>query len=196
MSIVFLGPDGSGKSTVIDRLLAQDLPFNSTKYFHLKPILKPNGHIDEVVKDPHQDKLYSALKSYSKLIYFIFQYNWGWFKNIRPLKKSSCLIIFDRYFDDLLADPKRYRYGGNKKMLQIVRNFIPRPDLYFILTAEAEIIYKRKQEVAFEELTHQIMEYKALTDNKQYIHIDVNKTPETIGKEVLGAITKIRNGSI
>ena len=40
MKICFLGPDGSGKSTIIEKLLIQELPFKNKEYFHLKPIKK------------------------------------------------------------------------------------------------------------------------------------------------------------
>lgn len=190
LSIAFLGPDGSGKSTLISGLTAQDLPFASTSYFHLKPVLKPKGHTDTPVKDPHQYEPYSVLKSYGKLMYFIFQYNWGWFRNIRPLKKKNSLVIFDRYYDDMMADPKRYRYGGYEAALRWVRRLIPRPDLYFVLTAEAEIIYGRKQEVPLAELKRQIKAYRALVDDKKYLSINIARTPEEIVAEITKVITE------
>jgi len=182
--IAFLGPDGSGKSTIIDGLLEESLPFKRHDYFHLKPIIKKDNQVNTTVTDPHQHQPYSAFKSYTKLLYFIFQYQIGWYRNIVGLKKKSSLIIFDRYYDDLIVDYKRYRYGGSSKIAGWVRHLIPRPQLYFILTADAEVIYKRKQEVSFAELERQINSYRSLADNKRYISVDVNKTPNEIVKEI------------
>jgi hypothetical protein len=39
LAIGFLGPDGSGKSTIIDTIISSTLPFRRKDYFHLKPKL-------------------------------------------------------------------------------------------------------------------------------------------------------------
>ena len=187
IAIAFLGPDGSGKSTIIDGLIKQILPYRKNVYFHLKPIVQSKLEPPKVVTNPHEFQPYSPLKSFVKLVYFIFQYNIGWIKNIIPLRIKSSLIIFDRYYDDVLVDHKRYRYGGNKRLAKFIRSFIPRPELYFILTTEAIVISKRKQEVPLEELQRQIKGYRSLGDNKRYFNIDVNRTPE----EIVSEITKI-----
>jgi len=183
LSISFLGPDGSGKSTIINELLSNRLPFRRKDYFHLKPF-PSNTKNTVTVENPHSQKVYSLTKSYIKLSYFIYQYNFGWIKHILKLKIKSSLVIFDRYYDDLLVDHKRYRYGGSKLVAKVTRYFIPKPDLYFILTTNPKVIYERKQEVSFEELERQVKAYRELADNKQYFNIDVNRTPEEIVKEI------------
>ena len=192
ISIAFLGPDGSGKTTVINGLTSSNLPFRKTDYFHLKPIYTSNK-VSEVTSDPHKFKPYNKLKSYTKLMYFLYQYNLGWIKNIIPLKIKSSLIIFDRYFDDLIADNKRYRYGGQNYMAKFFRLFIKKPSLYFVLVTDAKTIYKRKQEVAFSELENQIFKYKSLVDNDRYFEIDVSESPNLIVKNVSRILMKKMN---
>jgi thymidylate kinase len=192
ISIAFLGPDGSGKTTVIDGLTSSNLPFRKTDYFHLKPIYTKNK-VSEVTSDPHKFKPYNKLKSYTKLLYFLYQYNLGWIKNIIPLKIKSSLIIFDRYFDDLIVDNKRYRYGGQNYMAKFFRFFIKKPSLYFVLVTDATTIYKRKQEVAFTELESQIFKYKSLVDNQRYFEIDVSESPSLIVKNVSRILMKKMN---
>ena len=72
LAIGFLGPDGSGKSTIINGLLDQTLPFRRKDYFHLKPIPQNKNTEEQVVTDPHQYKPYSFLKSYFKLFSFVY----------------------------------------------------------------------------------------------------------------------------
>ncbi len=184
ISISFLGPDGAGKSTIINSLIQSPLPYRRHDYFHLKPIVKTE-ETSQVVSDPHKFEPYSSLKSYIKLLYFIKQYNFGWIKNIMILKVKSSLVIFDRFYDDLLVDNKRYRYGGHIKIAKLARVFIPKPELYFVLTADANVIQKRKKEVPYNELKRQINAYQSLTDNKRYFHIDVDRKPNEITAEII-----------
>ena len=187
ISVAFLGPDGSGKSTVINELKKRQLPFRRIDYFHLKPLKKRNNNTI-IVEDPHKYPPYSKIKSFVKLIYFVYQYNIGWIKNILPLKIRSSLVIFDRYYDDILVDKKRYRISLGDFWVKFFRNFIPKPDLYFVLVTEPETIYERKQEVSFEELKNQVKKYEQLVDNKKYIKIDVNKKPEEIVDEIVNIL--------
>jgi len=106
-------------------------------------------------------------------------------KNIAALKIKSSLVIIDRYFDDMLVDNRRYRYGGSLTMAKLARFLIPKPDIYFILTTDAQKIYERKQEVSFEELERQIEAYESMADGKRYFHIDVDRSPEEITKEIV-----------
>lgn len=189
MMVSFLGPDGSGKSTIIDAVTSADIPFVTNDYFHLKPLKKKiSSDVSEMVTDPHKYPPYSAIKSYSKLLLFVYQYNMGWIKNILPLENKSSLIIFDRYYDDLLVDSRRYRYGGSLEIAKLVRFFIPQPEIYFVLVADPKVIYKRKQEVAFEELERQVVAYESLVDGKQYFRIDVDNTVDDISSEVIKII--------
>ena len=70
-------------------------------------------------------------------------------------------------------------------MAKFARMVIPKPDIYFILTTDAKVIYERKKEVAFEELERQVKAYEAMADGKRYFHIDVNRAPEEITKEIV-----------
>jgi len=193
ISIAFLGPDGSGKSTIINAILEENMPFRRKDYFHLKPIKSKNSSTKEIVTNPHEYQLYLKSKSYLKLLYFVYQYNIGWVRNIINLQIRSSLIIFDRYFDDILVDYRRYRYGGNIAVAKLICFVIPKPEIYFILTTNADTIYKRKQEVTFVELKRQIVEYEKLVDNKRYFHINVNKIPKEISKEIIGIIMEKMN---
>jgi len=187
ISVSFLGPDGSGKSTVIHNILKTRLPFRRNDYFHTKPIIVKSLN-QTIQSEPHKHKVYSKPKSYIKILYFIFQYNQGWIKNIIPLKIKSSFIIFDRYFDDILVDQKRYRYGGSIQFLKFAKLFIPKPELYFILTTDPKIIYSRKKEVEFHELSRQVQEYQGLVNGKNYHNIDVSKTPDEIAQEIIKII--------
>ena len=73
--IAILGPDGSGKSTLIEALKTT----REINYFHLKPRKASGG---PPVAHPHSRAPYNSFISFIKIIYLVVQYNVLWFKNI------------------------------------------------------------------------------------------------------------------
>lgn len=184
MVIAFLGPDGSGKSTIINALKKQPAPFKEVIYFHLRPTARSKKDMKPVM-DPHGQQTYSPVVSFMKLIYLCFQYNIGWLLRVIPRRRASNLIIFDRYYDDLLVDNKRYRYGGSQKLADLMGRFIPKPDIYFVLIAPAEVIINRKREIGREELERLLSGYVNLADRKEFVKIDVDRDPELVLKDIM-----------
>ena len=84
---------------------------------------------------------------------------------------SSTLVIFDRYYHDLIADPCRYRYGAPLSWARLLGRAVPQPDLVFILDAPPEIIQARKQEVPFAESARQRAAYLALVPYLRAAHV-------------------------
>lgn len=193
LTICFLGPDGSGKSTIIEGIENQN-PFVNFNYFHLKPVkAKKNSN---TVPNPHGSPSYSPLVSYVKLMYLVLQYNVNWIINVWPLKLTPTIIVFDRYFDDILADPKRYRYGGALKAVKIARRFIPKPAVTFVLWANADVIYARKKEVSVEELQLQLNRYDFLCEDFNFKKIDVSHSVSQIVNQVLMEILNSKRSAI
>ena len=178
--VSFLGPDGAGKTAVGDRLQEELLPaFRQLKRFHLRPYLLGRGGEGNgiPVADPHGKEARGFLASTAKLFYFWLDYTFGYWMKVRPLKVRSSLVIFDRYYHDLLMDPKRYRYGASPWMAHLVGKLIPKPDLFIILDAPAEVINARKQEVQLEETNKQRMAYLSFAkERKNCIVLSTNQS--------------------
>lgn len=165
LNIAIMGPDGSGKTTVIEQL-KKDMgeAFRRIQYFHLYP--KPESH-SIVRTDPHNQKVRSLILSVMKLLYFVILYNVGYLSYVLPMKIKSTMTIFDRYFDDILVDPIRYRNGAPDWIVKFIRYFIPQPDLWIILDAPTDVIQKRKAEVSAEETERQRQGYINLANTKR-----------------------------
>lgn len=162
-SVVFLGPDGSGKSSVINGVIpALKNTAKSISRDHLKPSLHKKDHSSGVaVTDPHALPPRSAWVSCLKLGYWLFLY---WYDLFFGGHKNLTLKIWDRYCYDVLVDPKRYRYGGSMTFARWIAKLAPKPALVILLDAPAEVLYARKQEVSFAETARQREAYLALVN--------------------------------
>lgn len=173
LTIAVLGPDGSGKSSVAAQVSAElAQAFRRARYQHLKPRLwatKPSA--TSAVTDPHAKPVRGRALSTAKLLHFWATYVLGGLLQVVPARIRSTLLIFDRYYHDILADPWRYRYGGSQILARRLGRFVPHPDLVFILDAPAELLQRRKKEVSFAESKRQRMAYLGLAREFSNVHV-------------------------
>jgi len=158
--IVVLGPDGAGKSTLIAKLEADMAgAFRREAVYHLRPGLLGKRGDGSPVTDPHGTPPRSYTTSTIKLAYYLADYFLGYVLKIYPKLARSTMVVFDRYYDDLLVDPVRYRYGGSARLAELGSNLVPGPDLLFVLDAPEDVLLERKEEVGRAELTRQRRAY-------------------------------------
>jgi thymidylate kinase len=190
LSIAFMGPDGSGKSAVITDVAKQLAPaFRQVEYRHLKPRAAGKQSQHQPVTDPHGQPPRGKLGSLAKLVHFWASYWKGTVSWLYPAKICSTLVLFDRYFQDLQADPRRYRYSGPLKPAQWLGRWLPGPDLVFILDAPPEALQARKQEVPFAESARQRGAYLKLACEFRHASvIDASQPLEQVVATVLGHI--------
>ena len=156
MFVVFLGPDGAGKSTVIENLVREMAPvFRSHRVFHWRPMLLWRRNNRAPTTNPHVHPKRSLWRSLAQLVALVLDYGFGYWLLVRPLLGRSTLVVFDRYYHDLLIDPKRYRYGGPLWVVRLFSGLVPDPDLVFALDAPEAIILSRKRELTADELRRQ-----------------------------------------
>jgi thymidylate kinase len=188
--VAILGPDGSGKSTLIEQLQLDLLgAFRRTAVFHLMPGLFRRGQTSGPVTDPHGKPPRSLPASLLKLAYYWLDYTLGYWLRIRPALVRSTLVLFDRYYDDLLVDPKRYRYGAPMGIARWLRRLIPRPDLWLILDVPEDEILRRKQEVPLEEMRRQREGYRSLAAELQNaVYLNGSQPPEMVAAQAREAV--------
>lgn len=190
--IALLGPDGCGKST-LGAILQKELApaFRGIRCFHLRPYFFSfkKGGATSPVYDPHAQKPRRSIASAIKLIYFLLDYLLGFIFVLYPLKARSHLILFDRYYHDLMIDPKRYRYKAPMWLAMLIGYLIPKPDLFLVLDAPAQIIQSRKQEVPFSETERQRNAYANFTHwGSQHIVLNTDRSIEETASEMNDAL--------
>lgn len=189
--IAFLGPDGAGKTTVLDALIPRlQYTANKLDVIHLKPVLflKKRTACRGVVTDPHLKQRRSVFTSIIKILLWIVETHFDQILN-RP--RNFHLTLFDRYYDDILVDPHRYRYGAPLWIVRLARNFIPKPCLYVVLVAPTDIVQQRKNEVMWEETERQLYEYKLLSKDRAGLLINTDDKLENICDSILLRILEI-----
>lgn len=162
--VAFLGPDGSGKSSVQERYVpAVQGMFSGTRHFHLRPrVLRGSAAGSTITTDPHGQRPRGSLASVAKVLYLWLDYQIGYWVRVRPALRQGNLVLFDRYYYDLHVDARRFRYGGPKWLVRLLAHSVPRPDLLFVLDASAEVLQARKKEVTAEESERQAKSYRDL----------------------------------
>jgi len=190
LKIVILGPDGAGKSSVIQGLIGRlEQDGRIVKMRHLKPqiLLRRRGAAVMIVVDPHGKPPRSALTSVVKILVWLME---EWYAYLFQ-DDGRTLLICDRYYHDLLVDPLRYRYGGSMGAARLVGKMMPRPKLWLLLDAPAEILQARKQEVSLEETERQRSAYRAFVQGqKDHAIVDAAQPLDKVIADVERIVTR------
>ena len=208
-SIVFLGTDGAGKSTIIDKIIPvlKNNFNNNVFYEHLRPNLIPplsrfkgekkEKGISTPVIDPHSKPTSGKIVSLFRFSYYLVDYIVGYWLKIIPRKLTKpCVWVFDRYYYDYLIDQKRLRINLPKWIIKTGNVIIPKPDLIICLGTDPQNIHIRKPELTLQEVIRQVSELKKFCDsNKRAVWIDTGSSIEESSIETINAINKIMNSN-
>ena len=164
--------------------------FRGNQIFHLRPGCFSTIENSEMpVTDPHRDPPRSWPLSTVKIIYWLIDYIVGYWWKVWPARFRTSLITFDRYYHDLLIDPLRYRYGGSMWLAAWIGNLVPKPDLWLLLDAPADVLQARKQEVPLEESARQRIKYRNFVNEfENSVVINANQPLDQVIVDVNAAI--------
>lgn len=208
--IAFIGPDGAGKSSIIENLISDLHKLNvihqgGITKFHWRSHFLPSfrkiffgEHSEKAVKGKLAifvtQKPSSFLGSLVRLTYYSFDYVFGYFFVILNKLRVGGIVLHDRYFFDYLVAPERTKVQLPFPIRKFFYKMIPKPDYVFYLKADPEVIHNRKPELTILELEKQYKNFdKILNQIKNYEIIDTNDEILKSNEIILERIFKFMN---
>lgn len=204
------GPDGAGKTTVIELVLADlALAFGKDGLAHrghFRPSVLPRiaelaaatgaaKTVDVDYSRPHRSPASGFAGSLARLSYYVADYVYGYFRLARPALVDRRIVLFDRYYYDVIADPGRSRIRLPKWLLRAFALIIPLPTYSFFISVSPEVARTRKQELTVGEITQLNLAYGDLVRRGAMTEVANNGLPEEAAAAIVDHIFADRDGA-
>lgn len=129
------------------------------------------------------------MSSLARLLYYSVDYIIGYFVKVKSVIRITRIVIFDRYYTDIICDSRRSRIYLNYKFLYwFGKLFIPSLNYNILLTASTKTILARKRELDAEGINTINEKIDYLSGKKGYKKILNESTPENAVAEILAYI--------
>lgn len=192
--ISVLGVDGAGKSTLIEALrpVLEEATHRPLTMRHLRPGLLPPLAVlgpgsSQNNTEPHAQPPSSWLVSLLRLTHLWLDYQLGYWLRLRPiLARAPDVVVYDRYADDVVFDPRRLRIALPDWLRRLFVRLVPQPDLTIALIGDAGAIARRKPELSLAEIERQQAAIlRHLNPRRHACQISADEPPEQVTRLVL-----------
>ena len=188
--IALLGPDGAGKSTLIEELRRASAP-RSIRVHHFRVARRRRR---DSVHSPYAKESHPLPLAVAKVGWWLIHHSlWGLMVRLRAADDGSEIVVFDRFLYDVVADPVRYRLPPVMARLPIVPLVWPRPDLLVVLQPPPTTIQRRKQEVSADETRQQWLSYERLAPGRiRVLRVRNARPPAELARQILSLMIESR----
>jgi len=186
-TILFLGSDGSGKSTVIEKQRVFFEPFyketRGIRFRHgIFPKLQGKARFG-MPENPGGDQfVYPDKYIWPGIVYYTLS-TWVGNRALNWLRRGDCAVFIDRYYYDFFIHKATRDFMFKHQWLL---HFVRKPDLVIYLTADAEIIRQRKPELSEGELVEQDRAILRLIHRIAPVHI-IDSSKQTFEQTCLAS---------
>ncbi|MCK9504231.1 MAG: hypothetical protein M0Q95_08610 [Porticoccaceae bacterium] len=201
------GPDGSGKTTVIDKVIMQLRQIygdSNVRYGHFRPEALPRiaevakaarivETVDEQYDRPHRAQPSGLTMSLLRFFYYWLDYLVGYLRMVHSALVRREVVLFDRYVYDMVCDPGRSRIALPGWLIRSSIRFLPLPKWAFFIRVSADEVYRRKQELDLDTIRELNSHYEELVVRELLISVDNNDRPDVAAAQIVDIIVRDRD---
>jgi len=167
--VVVIGPDGTGKSSLVDKVETDCVRMYKRLFrFHFFPRLKLFSRIDRKSFEKYESRLSagsewenrqkksSVFSSLLRAGYHLFRFWVGYLFWIYPERVKGSLVIGERWCYDWLIDPQSKGVNLPLWSRRLLYGLCPKPDKVIVVKCAPETAEKRKGELPAEEIRRQM----------------------------------------
>lgn len=151
--VVFVGPDGVGKTTLAARLIARHS--GPTMYIHFRPRfwVRPASSPElNGVSPPKRVAPGPRFVGWIRLLGSLVAFTAGYWRWVAPAIKQGGLVVGDRWIYGYVGQPTALGFAGPAWLARGVVALLPRPTLVVRLKAPPSVVASRKTDLKQEEI--------------------------------------------
>ena len=177
--ITFEGPDGAGKTTVLEKVL----PVLQEKGYDIVTTREPGGvEIAERIRDVILDVKHVAMDSKTELLLYMSARRQHYVEKVLPALEAGKVVLIDRFIDSSVAYQGAGR-GLDKEIIAKLNDFSTdgrKPDLTLYFDVESEIGWARIAKNADREVNRLDLEKLDMHKRVRQGYLDLAQTEERI----------------
>ncbi|GAB1268525.1 hypothetical protein NBRC116493_17780 [Aurantivibrio infirmus] len=198
--ITFSGVDGAGKTTLLREVkreleLRLDSPLIELRQRpSILPILSSFKHGKKAAEEnaannkPRMGLNNSIITSFFRFLYYFSDYFFGQWVVYFKYQRKGYNVLYDRYYYDFIADPKRANLRLSRGFALFMFKFVFTPKINFFLYANPKTILSRKMELSEYEILELTENYGGLfqelsdKNSEKFISINNEKKSKSLDR--------------